>query len=107
MLASAIGGGGIAKGADLLFGRKAREVSALGDTIKTLSDQLDRSDARQKRTEERVDDMEEKHELCESRLRTAHERIDKQEREIARLMAGDVPPYQAADLKRVGGKTDV
>lgn len=88
-------GAALMKGADFLLGRKSREV-------RSLSDQLERTDARLERFEKRLDDCQEQHEECERGRREDRQEIEGLKDQVAQLMRGEVPTYQPADLKRVG-----
>jgi hypothetical protein len=107
MIASAIGGGGLAKLADYVFGGESRQVKALGDTISTLSNQLKAADTRQDLfserlgvAEEKLERCEAKHAECEAQNRAVREELVQARVEIAQLMAGPVASYQPGDLRR-------
>lgn len=93
-VASALGGGFLVKVVDFFTGRKSREV-------KSLSDQLERTDARLERFEKRLDECQESHEECERGRREDRQEIEGLKDQVAQLMRGEVPTYQPADLRRV------
>lgn len=99
MLASALGGGGAAKAADAVFGRKGREVKALGETINILADQQTRFDTRLKAAEADLTACHESHKRCEEGReedRQLHRaEIERLEQEMKDFMAGDSSPQIA------------
>jgi hypothetical protein len=93
-----LGSGGIGaavlKGSELVFGRKGREVAALGATVEALSTQLQAADDRMDRFGERLDDCHEQHEKCEASLGEVRDELAESRRQIERLMNGrPLPAY--------------
>lgn len=83
---AALGGGGIYKVADLIFGRKSREVASLGEALKILTEQLKSADERMEHMAGRVERVESQHDECQERLSELRAEID-------RLMSGRVAAW--------------
>lgn len=100
-------GAALMKGADLVFGRKGREVSALGDTIQILSDQQKNFAEDIKAFRGELLNCHEAHERCEQGRQEDRER---HQRELAELRANidallkepPLPGYHPKNLRRVG-----
>lgn len=100
VIAGAIGGGGLTKLGDALFGRKAREVKALQDTVGTLSEQLQKSDARMDEFGERLDECNRQHEACERGRREDRRALEERIDELLADPRLQPASYKPSDLKR-------
>lgn len=87
MIVSAIGGGGLAKAADFVFGRKSREVKALGEVVGLLSTQVKEADRRLSEFGAKLDDCHQKHEECEAGRREDRKELAALKRQIDALTA--------------------
>lgn len=92
---SAVGGGSLTKLASLVLARESRQVKALGETIRIMSDQQSRFDQRLQIAEDKVDDCEAKHESCERGREEDRREIDGLKHQIDRLIGpgGKIPAY--------------
>lgn len=89
-LITAAGGGGLVKLGEALFGRKSREVRALGDTINILSDQIEAADTRMDAFGKRLDECQASHEACERGRQEDRREIEALKRRISQ---GQIPAY--------------
>lgn len=99
-----LGGGGLAKAADVVFGRKGREMKAMSDALDSLSGQLEAADVRMDSFGKRLDECHDLHEDCEKgrqedRLKIAGLEA-KVQAQIDALMKGDVPSYHTIQRTR-------